>query len=42
MTFIKEIEQQLNAAWRVLGAYHRSTGEMVGFARAFSDGVAAA
>jgi GNAT superfamily N-acetyltransferase len=38
----EEIERQLDAAWRVLGAYQRSTGEMVGFARAFSDGVAAA
>ena len=38
----EEIERQLDAAWRVLGAYQRSTGKMVGFARAFSDGVAAA
>jgi GNAT superfamily N-acetyltransferase len=38
----EEIERQLDTAWRVLGAYQRSTGEMVGFARAFSDGVGAA
>ncbi len=38
----EEIERQLDTAWRVIGAYQRSTGEMVGFARAFSDGVAAA
>lgn len=37
-----EIERQLAASWRVVGAYERSSGEMVGFARAVSDGVALA
>src|SRR5690348_2509812 len=35
-------EKQLEAAWRVVGAYESSTGAQVGFARAFSDGYAAA
>jgi GNAT superfamily N-acetyltransferase len=35
-----EIERQLATAWRVVGAYERTTGAMVGFARAVSDGVA--
>jgi len=35
------VERQLHGAWRVVGAY-RDTGEMVGFARAMSDGVALA
>lgn len=34
-----DVETQLDRAWRVLGAYRRSTGELVGFARAVSDGV---
>lgn len=34
-----DVETQLDRAWRVVGAYRRSTGEMVGFARAVSDGV---
>ncbi|WP_219412735.1 GNAT family N-acetyltransferase [Pseudonocardia nigra] len=34
-----DVETQIDAAWRVLGAYRRDTGEMVGFARAVSDGV---
>jgi GNAT superfamily N-acetyltransferase len=34
------VEAQLAAAWRVLGAYRQGSGEMVGFARAISDGVA--
>ena len=34
------LERQLATAWRVVGAYERSTGAMVGFARAISDGVA--
>jgi GNAT superfamily N-acetyltransferase len=38
----REIERQLDTAWRVVGAYERSTGGMVGFARAVSDGVALA
>jgi GNAT superfamily N-acetyltransferase len=35
-----EIERQLETAWRLIGAYERATGAMVGFARAVSDGVA--
>ena len=34
-----DVETQLDRAWRVIGAYRRATGEMVGFARAVSDGV---
>jgi GNAT superfamily N-acetyltransferase len=34
-----QVEQQLDSAWRVVGAYRRDTGELVGFARAVSDGV---
>jgi GNAT superfamily N-acetyltransferase len=34
------VEAQLAGAWRVVGAYRQATGEMVGFARAISDGVA--
>jgi GNAT superfamily N-acetyltransferase len=37
-----EIERQLDTAWRVIGAYERSTGAMVGFGRAVSDHVALA
>lgn len=37
-----DVETQLAASWRVVGAYLTSTGEMVGFARAISDGVALA
>ena len=36
------VEQQINGAWRVVGAYHRQTGQLVGFARALSDGIALA
>lgn len=32
------VERQVRSAWRVVGAYDRSTGEQVGFARAVSDG----
>lgn len=32
-------EQQLDTAWRVVGAYRVLDGQMVGFCRAFSDGV---
>lgn len=35
-----DFEQQLDSAWRVVGAYLSDTGEQVGFARAVSDGVA--
>lgn len=34
-----DFERQLDSAWRVVGAYQQSTGAMVGFARAVSDGV---
>jgi GNAT superfamily N-acetyltransferase len=34
--------RQVEAAWRVVGAYERRTGAMVGFARAVSDGVSLA
>jgi len=34
-----EINRQIDGAWRVVGAYERRTGAMVGFARALSDGV---
>ncbi len=37
-----DVEAQLAAAWRVIGAYDVATGAMVGFARAFSDGAALA
>ena len=37
-----DVERQLAAAWRVVGAYETATGTMVGFARAVSDGVAIA
>lgn len=36
------VEKQIRSAWRVVGAYERSSGAQVGFARAFSDGYAAA
>jgi len=36
------VEQQVRAAWRVIGAYEQSSGTMVGFARALSDGCALA
>ncbi len=37
-----DVEAQVAGAWRVVGAYERDGGEMVGFARAVSDGVAIA
>ena len=37
-----DFEAQLASAWRVVGAYETATGRQVGFARAISDGVAAA
>ncbi len=36
------VEHQIAGAWRVVGAYTGPVGEMVGFARAVSDGVALA
>jgi GNAT superfamily N-acetyltransferase len=35
-----DVERQLASAWRVVGAYDRGSGGLVGFARAISDGVA--
>ncbi|HEX5115384.1 MAG TPA: GNAT family N-acetyltransferase [Pseudonocardiaceae bacterium] len=35
----KDLDAQLDEAWRLVGAYDRDTGAMVGFARAVSDGV---
>jgi GNAT superfamily N-acetyltransferase len=37
-----DLDAQLDAAWRVVGAYERSGGALVGFARAISDGVSLA
>ncbi|RZQ62476.1 GNAT family N-acetyltransferase [Amycolatopsis suaedae] len=37
----EQVLRQLDAAWRVVGVYHRD-GAMVGFARAISDGVSLA
>lgn len=37
-----QVEHQLADAWRVVGAYRTDTGEMIGFARAVSDGIALA
>ncbi len=37
-----DVEAQLAAAWRVVGAYDVAMGAMAGFARAFSDGAALA
>jgi GNAT superfamily N-acetyltransferase len=36
------VARQVASAWRVVGAYQTSTGRMVGFARAISDGDALA
>jgi GNAT superfamily N-acetyltransferase len=36
------VERQVQSAWRVVGAYEQGSGEMVGFARATSDGFAQA
>lgn len=35
-----DVEAQLDSAWRVVGAYRAGTDDLVGFARAASDGVA--
>ena len=35
-----DIGAQVSGAWRVVGAYSTATGELIGFARAVSDGVA--
>jgi GNAT superfamily N-acetyltransferase len=34
-----DLERQITGSWRVVGCYEASSGAMVGFARAFSDGV---
>lgn len=34
-----DVDKQLDGAWRVVGAYRTDTGDLVGFARAVSDGV---
>ena len=34
-----DVEAQLDSAWRVVAAYRTGSGELVGFARAISDGV---
>lgn len=34
-----EVDTQILGAWRVVGAYEQESGELVGFARAVSDGV---
>lgn len=36
------VMRQIDASWRVVGGYHRRTGEMVAFARAVSDGISLA
>lgn len=38
----EQVEQQITTAWRVVGCYEQGTGQLVGFARAVSDGVALA
>ncbi|HEX3646997.1 MAG TPA: GNAT family N-acetyltransferase [Pseudonocardiaceae bacterium] len=38
----KDVAAQVDGAWRLVGAYQRDTGAMVGFARAVSDGVSTA
>jgi hypothetical protein len=38
----ENVAAQARSAWRVVGAYAREDGAMVGFARAVSDGVALA
>jgi GNAT superfamily N-acetyltransferase len=36
------VDGQIAGAWRVVGAYHVPSGQMVGFVRAVSDGVSLA
>lgn len=38
----EQVEAQLEKAWRVVAAYRKSDGGMIGFARSFSDGVGSA
>jgi GNAT superfamily N-acetyltransferase len=35
----EDLERQLAASWRVVACYEAASGQMVGFARALSDGV---
>lgn len=37
-----DVERQLATAWRVVAAYESSSGRMVGFSRAVSDGISVA
>jgi GNAT superfamily N-acetyltransferase len=37
-----DVERQLATSWRIVAAYECSSGRMVGFSRAISDGVATA
>jgi GNAT superfamily N-acetyltransferase len=37
-----DIERQIDASWRMVGAYELESGGMVGFARTISDGVSLA
>lgn len=36
------VEAQLSNSWRMVGTYHRTSGHLVGFARAMGDGVSVA
>ncbi|QIZ36030.1 GNAT family N-acetyltransferase [Saccharopolyspora sp. ASAGF58] len=38
----EDFERQIDLAWRVVGAYRKPDGRLIGFARAFSDGVGTA
>lgn len=38
----EQLERQLDGAWRVVAAYEQPGGRLLGFARAFSDGVRSA
>lgn len=38
----EQFERQLDDAWRIVAAYERPGGRLLGFARAFSDGVLSA
>ncbi|MBQ6639418.1 MAG: GNAT family N-acetyltransferase [Saccharopolyspora sp.] len=38
----EQFDRQLDGAWRVVAAYERPGGRLLGFARAFSDGVLSA
>jgi GNAT superfamily N-acetyltransferase len=38
----EDFQTQLHSAWRVVGAYDRQSGQLMGFARAVSDGLSVA